>query len=173
MSTLPRHLPCNPPKEVCDLSESFITMARFFLCTFFLSASILAHAFPTSILSRLPVADISREDKLGVSAKRQSITALSGSQISAFKPFSFFASAAYCQPSTTINWSCGCTLFLIDGLVRFPEINAVDSANCNNNPGFEPTASGGDGTDTQFCEALYHNSLASNLTYFRFRVCRL
>ena len=39
--------------------------------------------------------------------KRQSITALSSAQISAFKPFTFFASAAYCQPTATINWSCG------------------------------------------------------------------
>ncbi|KAH8104123.1 alpha/beta-hydrolase [Cristinia sonorae] len=65
-----------------------------------------------------------------VPAKRQSITALSASQIAAFRPFTFFASAAYCQPSTTITWSCG--------------------ANCNANSGFVPVASGGDGSDTQF-----------------------
>ena len=170
--SLPGHLPCNPSKEVCDLSESFIIMARLFLCTFLLSASILAHAIPTSFRSRLPATDIRQEDKLGAAAKRQSITALSSTQISAFKPFSFFASAAYCQPSTTINWSCGSTLFPIDGLVKFTDLSAVYLANCNNNPGFEPTTSGGDGTDTQFCVAL-HNPSASNLTYFRFRVCRL
>lgn len=39
--------------------------------------------------------------------RRQSITTLSTSQIETFKPFTFFASAAYCNPSTTINWSCG------------------------------------------------------------------
>ncbi|THH12073.1 hypothetical protein EW145_g245 [Phellinidium pouzarii] len=42
-----------------------------------------------------------------LATKRQSITTLSTTQISAFKPFTFFASAAYCDPSTTINWSCG------------------------------------------------------------------
>ena len=39
--------------------------------------------------------------------RRQSITTLSTAQIEAFKPFTFFASTAYCNPSTTINWSCG------------------------------------------------------------------
>ncbi|KDR85907.1 hypothetical protein GALMADRAFT_218973 [Galerina marginata CBS 339.88] len=63
-------------------------------------------------------------------SKRQSITALTTSQISAFKPFTFFASAAYCNPSTTIKWTCG--------------------ANCAANADFIPVASGGDGSDTQF-----------------------
>ena len=39
--------------------------------------------------------------------KRQSITPLSSSQISSYAPFTHFASTAYCNPSTTINWSCG------------------------------------------------------------------
>jgi len=63
-------------------------------------------------------------------SKRQSITALTAAQISAFKPFTFFASTAYCNPSTTINWSCG--------------------ANCAANADFIPVASGGDGSDVQF-----------------------
>jgi hypothetical protein len=42
-------------------------------------------------------------------SKRQSITALSSTQISSFTPFTFFASAAYCNPSTTINFTCGGT----------------------------------------------------------------
>ncbi|KAI5123191.1 hypothetical protein M0805_003958 [Coniferiporia weirii] len=63
-------------------------------------------------------------------SKRQSITTLSSSQISVFKPYSFFASTGYCSPNTTINWTCG--------------------ANCDANAGFLPTASGGDGTDVQY-----------------------
>ncbi|KAF9478910.1 lipase class 3 family protein [Pholiota conissans] len=63
-------------------------------------------------------------------SKRQSITALTTAQIGAFRPFTHFASTAYCQPSTTINWSCG--------------------ANCAANPDFIPTASGGDGSSVQF-----------------------
>ncbi|KAH8995119.1 lipase class 3 family protein [Lactarius hatsudake] len=62
--------------------------------------------------------------------KRQDITSLSTSQISSFTPFTRFASTAYCNPSTTVNWSCG--------------------ANCQANPDFLPTASGGDGDATQF-----------------------
>lgn len=75
----------------------------------------------------------------GLAVKRQSITALSQSQISSFKPYTFFASAAYCNPSTTINWSCG--------------------ANCQANTGFEPIAAGGDGDSVQFC--AYHDSFSS------------
>ncbi|KAG0645832.1 hypothetical protein D0Z07_7714 [Hyphodiscus hymeniophilus] len=59
---------------------------------------------------------------------RQSITTLSTSQISPFKPYSYFASAGYCNPSTTSTWS----------------------SNCEANPGFETTASGGDGDDVQY-----------------------
>ena len=40
-------------------------------------------------------------------SKRQSITALSSTQISSFTPFTYFASTAYCNPSTTLNFSCG------------------------------------------------------------------
>ncbi|KAI9440881.1 lipase [Lactarius indigo] len=62
--------------------------------------------------------------------KRQDITPLSSGQISSFSPFTRFASAVYCDPSTTINWTCG--------------------ANCQANPDFVPTASGGDGGAIQF-----------------------
>ncbi|KAF8508908.1 lipase [Gautieria morchelliformis] len=58
------------------------------------------------------------------------VTAVSSAQINTFTPYTSFASAAYCDPSKTINWSCG--------------------ANCNANPGFIPVASGGDGAVTQF-----------------------
>ncbi|KAJ7102986.1 lipase [Mycena crocata] len=61
---------------------------------------------------------------------RQAITTLSATQISAFKPFSFYASAGYCTPATTLAWNCG--------------------ANCNANAGFKPIASGGDGNAVQF-----------------------
>jgi len=39
--------------------------------------------------------------------KRQAITALTATQISEFKPLTFFASAAYCNPSSTLAWDCG------------------------------------------------------------------
>lgn len=72
---------------------------------------------------------------------RTSISALSTSQIEAFKPFTHYASTAYCQPSTTLTWSCG--------------------ANCQANPSFEPIASGGDGSDTQFWYVGYDPALAT------------
>jgi hypothetical protein len=50
--------------------------------------------------------------------KRQAITALSSAQIDAFAPLTHFASAAYCNPSTTINWSCGGAPIAIDTLVN-------------------------------------------------------
>jgi len=71
--------------------------------------------------------------------RRQSITTLSAAQVAAFKPYTFFAASAYCNPSTTINWSCG--------------------ANCNANPGFEPIASGGDGGSVQFWYVGYDPAL--------------
>jgi hypothetical protein len=44
-----------------------------------------------------------------VSVKRQamSVATLSPTQINEFAPFTYFASTAYCHPSTTRNWGCG------------------------------------------------------------------
>ncbi|KAH9169449.1 lipase, partial [Lactarius sanguifluus] len=72
------------------------------------------------------------------SVKRQSITALSSSQISSYAPFTHFASTAYCNPSSTISWSCG--------------------SNCEANPDFQPVASGGDGGGTQYWYVGYSPS---------------
>jgi hypothetical protein len=73
---------------------------------------------------------------LTATSRRQSaaITTISTAQTAAFKPFTFYASAAYCQPKATLAWSCG--------------------ANCNANPGFQPFTSGGDGVVSQFCERV-------------------
>ncbi|KAJ3512952.1 hypothetical protein NLJ89_g3222 [Agrocybe chaxingu] len=58
------------------------------------------------------------------------ITTLSTSEIASFKPFSFYADTAYCEPSQTLSWTCG--------------------QSCDANPTFKPIASGGDGMDVQF-----------------------
>ncbi|TDL25796.1 lipase [Rickenella mellea] len=71
--------------------------------------------------------------------ERASVTPLSAAQISTFKPYTFFASAAYCQPSATLAWNCG--------------------ANCQANAGFQPQASGGDGSTTQFWYVGYSPGL--------------
>lgn len=35
------------------------------------------------------------------------VTALSEEQISMYKPFTYFASTAYCRPARTLAWNCG------------------------------------------------------------------
>ncbi|EJF57711.1 lipase [Dichomitus squalens LYAD-421 SS1] len=63
--------------------------------------------------------------------KRQAaVTALSTAQITAFRPYTHYASTAYCSPASTLAWNCG--------------------VNCEANPSFESIASGGDGDVTQF-----------------------
>ncbi|KAH9166730.1 Alpha/Beta hydrolase protein [Lactarius sanguifluus] len=75
-------------------------------------------------------------------AKRQDIiTTLSQAQIEEFKPYSFYAAAAYCDPSKTLTWSCG--------------------ANCAGNPTFQPSASGGDGSAVQFWYVGWDPTLSS------------
>ncbi|KAL4249966.1 AB hydrolase superfamily protein [Abortiporus biennis] len=69
---------------------------------------------------------------------RQSITSLSTAQVSAFKPYTFYAASAHCSASVTINWSC---------------------ASCQHNPTFKPVASGGDGDLTQFWYVGYDPTL--------------
>ncbi|OSX64054.1 hypothetical protein POSPLADRAFT_1039271 [Postia placenta MAD-698-R-SB12] len=70
---------------------------------------------------------------------RQAITALGTSQISAFQPYTYYASAGYCAASETVTWSCG--------------------ANCEANPTFEPVASGGNGDSTQYWYVGYDPTL--------------
>ena len=65
-----------------------------FSSTFFVSILLCA----LSVANALPVVELS---------KRQSITALSTSQITSYRPYTHFASTAYCKPSVTVNWSCG------------------------------------------------------------------
>ena len=83
------------------------------------------------------------------------ITPMTSTQVHAFKPYTYYASAGYCNPSVTKTWTCG--------------------ANCNANPGFRPIASGGDGSSTQFCSwAFFYDSLSKAvLTVGLIRVCRL
>ncbi|KAG6827782.1 hypothetical protein H0H92_010475 [Tricholoma furcatifolium] len=72
---------------------------------------------------------------------RQSITTLTSSQVSAYTPFTYFASTAYCAPSSTLAWTCG--------------------ANCEANSDFIPYASGGDGSSVQYWYVGYSPSQAT------------
>ena len=40
---------------------------------------------------------------------RQSITALTTTQIDSFNSYTYFASAGYCTPAQTLAWDCGST----------------------------------------------------------------
>ncbi|KAK0489259.1 alpha/beta-hydrolase [Armillaria novae-zelandiae] len=75
--------------------------------------------------------------------RRQSVTTLTSAQVSTFKPYTFYASAGYCQPSTTLTWTCG--------------------ALCQANAGFKPVASGGDGDNVQFWYVGYDPSLNTTI----------
>ncbi|KAF9471994.1 alpha/beta-hydrolase [Pholiota conissans] len=72
----------------------------------------------------------SQADARPLRRQASSFTTLSAAEISAFKPFSFYAATAYCEPSTILASSCG--------------------TNCDANPTFQPIAAGGDGIDVQF-----------------------
>ena len=55
-----------------------------------------------------------------VTKRQQFITTLSSAEIEVFKPYTFYAAVAYCQPSLTFSWKCGglcsgCS-FLLSGL---------------------------------------------------------
>lgn len=98
-SSLVRLCPLSRPEAKesgCRLRPNVFNLRRSFDMVHLVAAAI-AFSFlslPTDASPLRPV-------------RRQSITTLSTSQIETFKPFTFFASAAYCNPSTTINWSCG------------------------------------------------------------------
>ncbi|KAJ4473289.1 lipase [Lentinula edodes] len=78
--------------------------------------------------------------RAGIQA-RTAITTLTTAQIEVYKPYTYYASAGYCSPTTTINWSCG--------------------TNCEANPTFVPVASGGDGDSIQFWFVGYDPTLHS------------
>ena len=84
---------------------------------------------------------------------RESITPLSNAQIASFTPYTHFASTAYCQPKTTLTWSCGGKCVVNINLNRLTR-KLSPKANCNANPDFIPVASGGDGGSVQFCTGI-------------------
>lgn len=93
----------------------------------------------------LPVAAVPVSAPLARRQSTSAITALSTTQITAFRPYTHYASTAFCSPNVTRTWTCG--------------------ANCQANPSFEPIAAGGDGSVTQFC-TLFHTVLAAVVIAF-------
>ncbi|KAI0741326.1 alpha/beta-hydrolase [Daedaleopsis nitida] len=97
-------------------------------------AVLLAAALATQALPAPPHAS--------TIVRRQSASQISPvplAQIGSFKPYTHYASTAYCQPSSTLNWTCG--------------------PNCDANPSFKPVNSGGDGAITQFWFVGYDPAL--------------
>ncbi|KIM44391.1 hypothetical protein M413DRAFT_352271 [Hebeloma cylindrosporum] len=70
---------------------------------------------------------------------RQGISTLSAEQVASYKPYTYYAGAAYCTPASTLAWSCG--------------------TNCNQNSGFKPIASGGNGATIQYWYVGYDTAL--------------
>jgi len=66
----------------------------------------------------------------GFDQRALAVTAVSTATTASFKPFSFYAATGYCKPDETLTWSCG--------------------LNCDSNPNFQPTTSGGNGITSQF-----------------------
>lgn len=97
---------------------------------------MLARSVPLLALVASAVVALPAPQRL---AARQTISALSASQISSFRPYTYYASAGYCAASATADWNCG--------------------ANCEANPSFIPVASGGDGDDVQYWYVGYDPSL--------------
>ncbi|KAF6753512.1 Alpha/Beta hydrolase protein [Ephemerocybe angulata] len=78
---------------------------------------------------------------------RQSVTPLTASQVSAYKPYTYYAAAAYCAPANTLAWNCG--------------------SKCTANSGFTTIASGGDGASTQYWYVGYDATLKTIIVGFQ------
>ncbi|KAJ2914994.1 hypothetical protein MD484_g5424, partial [Candolleomyces efflorescens] len=78
---------------------------------------------------------------------RQSISTLSTTEVSSYKPYTWYAFAAYCNPANTLTWKCG---------VR-----------CSSNPSFIPIASGGDGILVQYWYVGYDPTLESVIVAYQ------
>ncbi|KAF5316579.1 hypothetical protein D9619_006735 [Psilocybe cf. subviscida] len=79
--------------------------------------------------------------------EERATTTLSASTVSTYKPYTYYASTAYCKPANTLAWNCG--------------------TNCNKNSVFKPIASGGDGVVTQFWYVGYDSTLKSVIVAFQ------
>ena len=98
--------------------------AKSFVALIALAGALSVNAAPTSLEERAAA-----------------VTTLTAAQVAAYMPYSYYAATAYCQPATTMAWTCG--------------------TNCNANSAFKPVASGGDGSSVQFWYVGYDSSLGT------------
>lgn len=47
--------------------------------------------------------------------RQLAVSTLSATEVSGFKPYSFYAAAAYCKPTANLAWTCGSTSYSIFG----------------------------------------------------------
>ncbi|KAG5640072.1 hypothetical protein DXG03_001307, partial [Asterophora parasitica] len=80
-------------------------------------------------------------------SRQSAVTTLTAAQVASYKPYTLYASVAYCKPAQTLAWNCG--------------------AKCNSNSGFKPVASGGDGAVTQYWFVGYDPALATVIVSYQ------
>ncbi|PPQ85402.1 hypothetical protein CVT25_006398 [Psilocybe cyanescens] len=72
---------------------------------------------------------------------------LSAATIASYKPYTYYASAAYCNPAATLAWNCG--------------------TNCAKNANFKPIASGGNGGLIQYWYVGYDPTLKTIIVAYQ------
>lgn len=90
---------------------------------------------------------------------RQSVSTLTAAQVAGYKPYSWYAAAAYCPPTRTLAWNCGSeSMVFSSGSLHLRSSTYL--ASCSSNPRFVPIASGGDGALVQYWYVGYDPGLS-------------
>ncbi|KAH9479276.1 Lipase [Psilocybe cubensis] len=84
---------------------------------------------------------------LPVELEARATSVLSAATIASYKPYTYYASAAYCKPASTLAWNCG--------------------TNCAKNPTFKPIASGGNGAAIQYWYVGYDATLKTIIVAYQ------
>lgn len=90
---------------------------------------------------------------VAVIPRQGAVTILTSAQVNAFTTYTYYTSKGYCSPTTTINWPCGSNK---KNSGWYAALTSIPPTNCNQNPKFLPTASGGDGTTIPHYTLLLH-----------------
>ncbi|RXW16318.1 hypothetical protein EST38_g9541 [Candolleomyces aberdarensis] len=79
--------------------------------------------------------------------RQTDVSALSADDVAVYKPYTWYASTAACNPTNTSAWNCG--------------------TKCSANPSFIPIASGGDGGNVQYWFVGYDPSLQTIIVSYQ------
>lgn len=102
-----------------------------------------------SSITRINSAPAVIYDTVDLHERDAAITALSSATINSYTPYSYYAAAAECPANTTITWTCGSKLRL--DIYLGPQKFIHYPVKCQQNPGFQPIAAGGNGDSVQYC----------------------